>query len=53
MERIVRSRERQSVGGRRGVVAADLGGEPEDYDASAYFHRQAEENEGAVPDGGA
>lgn len=34
--------------------AEGLGGDPEDYDASAYFHRQAEEgDEGeAVPDGG-
>jgi hypothetical protein len=38
----------------REQLAEDLGGDPEDYDASAYFHRQAEEGEGeAVPDGGA
>ncbi|WP_276258358.1 hypothetical protein [Haloglomus litoreum] len=37
----------------REQLAADLGGDPEDYDASAYFHRQAEDGEGeAVPDGG-
>lgn len=35
----------------REQLADDLGGEPEDYDASAYFHRQAEGGE-AVPDGG-
>jgi hypothetical protein len=37
----------------REQLAEDLGGKPEDYDASAYFHRQAGEDEGeAVPDGG-
>lgn len=37
----------------RKQLAEDLGGDPEDYDASAYFNRQAEEDEGeAVPDGG-
>jgi hypothetical protein len=36
----------------REQLAEDLGGDPEDYDASAYFHRQAEDGEGAVPDGG-
>jgi hypothetical protein len=35
----------------REQLAEDLGGDPEDYDASAYFQRQAEEGE-AVPDGG-
>jgi hypothetical protein len=37
----------------REQLAEDLGGEPEDYDASTYFHRQAEEGESeAMPDGG-
>jgi len=36
----------------REQLAEDLGGDPEDYDASAYFHRQAEGGEGVAPDGG-
>lgn len=36
----------------REQLAEDLGGKPEDYDASAYFYRQAKGGEGAVPDGG-